>query len=273
MNTNLAQSLMNLNNYQQQKDESKLILYKKNNFKVKINPISSPQDFPFQKCYIIQENNFKKLMKEYNKFKGANINAINATTIMSSSSNSLQIKLDMNTIINLKDFYIVNKEFLNYAGKEKILYEQQNIYFYKKENKIYLLFPEETNEKNILEIIDLTNKDNNICLNKIPENSKENDINYQKEKIFKKCLLLTAFENDLFKLMEKPIDDLYDDIKEYYLINQNWLNIYKSNYTNLFNQINQIIFLGLKRIQKDVLIYYYYYYRFDYNSALYDLHL
>ena len=81
--------------------------------------------------------------------------------------------IDINTIMTLKEFYIVNKEFLKYLGSEKKLYEQQNIYFHKKDNKIFLLFPNESKENNVLEIVDLKNRDNNGCSDKILENSKK----------------------------------------------------------------------------------------------------
>ena len=222
--------------YQSKKviDESKFILFKKKfipNSNIKIS--SSSQDMPFQKCYIIQESNYKRIINYYNTFIGANESA---STIIVPSLNSLPIIIDINTIMTLKEFYIVNKEFLKFLGSEKKLYEQQNIYFHKKDNKIFLLFPNESRENNVLEIVDLKNKDNNGCSDKILENSKKNDIFSKKEKIFKKCLLLTAFENDLFKLIEKPIDDEYNDIKEYYLINQNWLNVY-----------NRDIFIEIKK--------------------------
>ena len=82
--------------------------------------------------------------------------------------------------MTLKEFYIVNKEFLPLLRNEKKLYEKQNIYFHEKENKIYLLFPNEPKENNVLEIIDLKNKDNNICSDKILEISKKKEIIYQK---------------------------------------------------------------------------------------------
>ena len=227
--------------YQSKKviDESKFILFKKKfipNSNIKIS--SSSQDMPFQKCYIIQESNYKRIINYYNTLIGANESA---STIIVPSPNLLPTILDINTILTLNEFYIVNKEFLKYLGSERKLYEKQNIYFHQKDNKIYLLFPNEPKENNVLEIVDLNNKDNKFGLNIFPENSKESDIIYKKEKIFQKCLLLTAFENDLLKLMEKPIDDVFNDIKEYYLINQNWLNVYKYIYRDIFIEIKKFL--------------------------------
>ena len=240
MTTKLYQSQININlNQNQTIDESKFILFrKKNSANSNIKISSSSQDMPFQKCYIIQESNYKRIINFYNNLIGANKSA---STFMLASSNSLPTILDINTIMTLKEFYIVNKEFLPLLRNEKKLYEKQNIYFHRNENKIYLLFPNEPKENNVLEIPILKNKDNNICSDKILEISKTKEIIYQKEKIFKKCLLLTAFENDLFKLMEKPIEDAFNDIKEYYLINKNWLNMYKGIYPNLFIEIKKLI--------------------------------
>ena len=257
MNYKLSQSQMNINSNQEQElDESKFILFKKklnSNSNIKIS--SSSQDMPFQKCYIIQESNYKRIINYYNTLFGQNKSA---STIMAASFNSLPTIIGINTIMTLKEFYIVNKEFLKYLGSEKKLYEQQNIYFHKKDNKIFLLFPNESKENNVLEIVDLNNKDNNGCSDKILENSKKNDIILKKEKIFKKCLLLTAFENDLFKLIEKPINDAYNDIKEYYLINQNWLNIYKNIYASTFIEIKKL--MDSFNLSNDKYHYNYFYY-------------
>ena len=53
--------------------------------------------------------------------------------------------------------------------------------------------------------------------------------------IFKNLILLYAFEKNFKELMKIHIKDEYD-INEYYLINRNWINMYKNNYNfeNLF---------------------------------------
>ena len=253
---NVLKSQMNFNtnmDLEQKIDESKYILYKKSSEFKNIKIISSSQELQIQKCYIIEQSNFKRYIQNYNNLFGVNKYP---STFMASSSNSFPKIISMDNILNLSEFYIVNKEFLQFTGKEKSLYEKQNIYFHRKDNKIYLLFPNESNENNVLEIVDLKNKDNNDC-SKNSENLDEKELIEKKEKIFKKCLLLTAFENDLSKLMEKPIDDEYNDIKEYYLINQNWLNIYKANYQNLFKQITNYM-ISLKLNIKYLYKYFYY---------------
>ena len=216
-------------------DESKFVLYKTNSLsKNNIRKVELPQDFPLQRCYIIQGNQFKTYINNFNNLFGNNRAA---STFVTGASNSFPIILNIDMIVSLKDFYIVNKEFLKFTGRDKALLEQQNIYFYKKDNKIILFFPNEPNGKNILEILVLKNKINN----NFPVKNKNLDvkgITNQKEKIFKKLLLLFAFENDFFKLMEKPFDDGYNDIKEYYLINKNWINLYKQNYQSLINNIS-----------------------------------
>ena len=238
-------------------DESKFVLYKTNSLsKNNIRKVELPQDFPLQRCYIIQGNQFKTYINNFNNLFGNNRAA---STFVTGASNSFPKILNIDMIVSLKDFYIVNKEFLKFTGRDKALLEQQNIYFYKKDNKIILFFPNEPNGKNILEILVLKKKDNN----NFPVKNKNLDVKgiiNQKEKIFKKFLLLFAFENDFFKLMEKPFDDGYNDIKEYYLINKNWINLYKQNYQSLINNISN--YLNTINLNKKYL-YNFFYFNFE----------
>ena len=135
------------------------------------------------------------------------------------------------------DFYLVNKEFFEknriaqneYIGKEVIFYESQN--------QKYFIFPKEKNTNNILEIIELKNLDNNNSLEEIEEKQtlstqntkKEETYVENKEMILKKSILLYAFEKEFIQLMKSPIKDEYD-VNEYYLINKNWINLYKTEY-------------------------------------------
>ena len=135
------------------------------------------------------------------------------------------------------DFYLVNKEFFEknriaqneYIGKEVIFYESQN--------QKYFIFPKEKNTNNILEIIEFKNLDNNDSLEEIEEKQtlstqntkKEETYVENKEMILKKSILLYAFEKEFIQLMKSPIKDEYD-VNEYYLINKNWINLYKTEY-------------------------------------------
>ena len=161
-------------------------------------------------------------------------------------------------VLNITEFYVVNKEFLDYTENQKNFYEKQNIYLHKNANKVYLFFPDEPSGQNILEIIEIQNIDNNGIKNN--ENIESNLIYEQKKKMLKKCLLLTAFERDLFKLFEKSIEDEYNDIGEYYLININWIKNYKNNYSLLFNNICNLF----NNIKLDIkYLYNYLYYNID----------
>ena len=201
-------------------EESKFILYEySHSICKKKQIISNPKELSFQKCYLVQKNQFQYFISKINNNSAPN--KLKAKTINLGSFNQNQIISTMEEVFTITEFYVVNKEFLDYTDNQKIFYEKQNIYLHKNENKVYLFFPDEPNGQNILEIIELQNIDNNEIKNN--ENFKNNLIYEQKKKMLKKCLLLTAFERDLFKLFEKSIEDEYNDIGEYYLINSNYL--------------------------------------------------
>ena len=238
-------------------EESKFILYDySHSISKKKQIISNPKELSFQKCYLLQKNQFQYFISKINNNSAPN--KLKAKTINLGSFNQNQIISTMEEVFTITEFYVVNKEFLDYTDNQKIFYEKQNIYLHKNENKVYLFFPDEPNGQNILEIIELQNIDNNEIKNN--ENFKNNIIYEQKKKILKKCLLLTAFERDLFKLFEKSIEDEYNDIREYYLININWIMNYKNNYSLLFNNIYQL----LNIIKFDIkYLYNYLYYNID----------
>ena len=260
-------------------DESKYIIHKfptPNTPTTKI--ISNSKDFYFQKCYIVEKKDFDSYINYYNSL----LSPDKKYRTFAVFNNQNPIIANIESISNLNEFYIVNEEFLKFVGKQqKILYELQNIYFHKNGNKIYLFFAGEKTGNNVLEIsnsnfkakgalkgqnkLKLQNIDNNE-MNEINMEKEKNDINSmdkQKEKILKKCLLLCAFEKDFPKIMEKSIDDEYNDIKEYYLINKNWMNQYKSLYSTLFNDIVQNM-NNMNNINSGIKYFYnYFYYNFD----------
>ena len=135
------------------------------------------------------------------------------------------------------EFYLVNKEFLEKNRIEQKEYIGKEVIFYESENKKCFIFPKEKNTNNILEIIEFKNLDNNDSLEEIEEKQtlstqntkKEETYVENKEIILKKSILLYAFEKEFIQLMKSPIKDEYD-VNEYYLINKNWINIYKTEY-------------------------------------------
>ena len=150
------------------------------------------------------------------------------------------------TINHLKDlfekkteFYLVNKEFLEKNKIEENEYNGKEVIFYESENKKCFIFPKEKNTNNILEIInkELKNIDNNDSLEDLkrkqtpsPQNNKKEETYIEnQEMIITKLILLYAFEKEFIQLMKSPIKDEYD-VNEYYLINKNWINMYKTEY-------------------------------------------
>ena len=139
------------------------------------------------------------------------------------------------------EFYLVNKEFLEKNIIAQNEYIGKEIIFYESENKKCLIFPKENNINNILEIIDENNfnSNENIMNDKLKnidnnsdgerENINEEKYVENKEMILKKLILLYAFEKEFIQLMKSPIKDEYD-VNEYYLINKNWINMYKTEY-------------------------------------------
>ena len=155
---------------------------------------------------------------------------------------------DLKELIEKKiEFSLVDKEFLEKNKCSQNAYIGKEVIYYESDNKKCFIFPKEKNNNNILEIIDennsnlnentklkkLRNIDNNNSLEgykeeKTPQDGEENYIE-NKEMILKKLILLYAFEKHFVQLMKSPIKDEYD-VNEYYLINKNWINLYKSDY-------------------------------------------
>ena len=105
------------------------------------------------------------------------------------------------------DFCLVNEEFFKSLEIEETIYQGKHVKFFELEEKRYIFYDDD----NILEI------------------SKPISLNDKKENILKNLILIYAYEKNYGKLFESCIKDEYD-INEYYLINQNWIEKYKSNY-------------------------------------------
>ena len=237
-------------------DESKFILYKFSLSEAKkVQPISNSKDFIFQKCYLVHKSEFESTMLYYKNSLEQNLKA---PTYVRNQVNPQYIITKPKDVSCLNDFYVVNENYFNICQRGKSVYDKQNIFLYKNQNNVYLFFPDEKTGNNILEIINTTqlknidNNGNNYHYKIMGKNMQVN--------IFKKCLLLEAFQNDLYKFMKKPIEDEYNDIKEYYLINIHWLEQYKEIYKNLFNNIK---FILEKYNKNHKYIYHYFYYNFE----------
>ena len=204
-----------------------------------------------KKVFIIEKKDFPIFDKPTYLKSIFNISIVNLNkSYIYSSLNEVQ-----NLISQKKEFLFVNEEYLKinnyrpneYKGKEVILYES--------ENKKFLIFPSETENINILEIyqnysnltqenVENQNNENNISLNNIisdqfPNNNKK-EINVKSEEmILKSLILLYAFEEHFLQLMNSPIT-IESDIREYYLINKKWVDVYKSKYSyqNIISKLN-----------------------------------
>ena len=245
-------------------DKSAFILYEYSNspqikMQIKSLPNNYHNNFNIQ-CYLLLKTDLQTIIDNYNTILNPKTSSF---TMNSSYINRIIYKAQ--ELLNLPEFCIVKKEFLNLTGNKRYLFQKQKIYFYQNGNKVYLYFPEDPNGQNIIEIIDMKIKDNNdININNITNpfvNSANVQANTQKQKIVKKSLLLIAFERDLLKLIERPIDDEYNDIKEYYLINRNWINLYQNKYSILFNNIKQ--WLNNINNTEYKYLYNYFYYNID----------
>ena len=137
------------------------------------------------------------------------------------------------------EFVLVNKEFFDKKQIKQAEYNGKEVIFFESDNKQYLIFP-----KDNINILEIGNS-------KTPENLPDNKTNKvsegnmnigkfieTKEIILKKLILLYAFEKHFIQLINSPIKDEYD-INEYYLINKNWINCYKTSF--LYHQFIPLI--------------------------------
>ena len=116
------------------------------------------------------------------------------------------------------DFCLVGEDFLKSLEFDKENYKEKNINFFELEERKYILFE----GKNILEITK-------------SEMISEDD---KKENILKNLILIYGYEKNYEKLFESRIKDEYD-INEYYLINKNWIEKYKSS--NYYKDVYKIL--------------------------------
>ena len=237
---------MNYNSLRKKLSSSQMYKKNENNDKLFEFKFSDFQNKTFfseklgQEVYIITENN-----------------SYNHNSPQRSKSKSIGIYSNLNQvkylIENKIEFCLVQKEYFQKKKYPQNEYIGKEIIFYESEAKKCLIFPKENKNYNILEIIDennsnsnsnkntkkkfLANKNNNIEEQiSFPQDNVENE-----EMVLKKLILLYAFEKHFDQLMKLPIKDEFE-VNEYYLINRNWINIYKTEYyqTNILPLLNEI---------------------------------
>ena len=144
-----------------------------------------------------------------------------------------------NLIKNNTEILLLNKEYFKEMNNIQGANNVEGVIFFECINKKYLIFPKEKDKNNVLEIsngninnltqvhlleINFTNKHNNLSkINSADNQNKEPET----KEILKRLILLYAFEKHFIQKLNSPIKDEYD-INEYYLINKNWINYYKT---------------------------------------------
>ena len=189
-----------------------------------------------KELFIIKiENNSNNIFNsQLNLLNGQTLKIIEKSFKIISSIEEVQKLINDNT-----ELFLVNKEYLENTKSNQADYIGKEVIFFESNNKKYLIFPKD-NVK-ILEI-DNSKTPNNLQdsnSNKVLQSNKNIEkINETKEMILKKLILLHAFEKHFIQLINSPIKDEYD-INEYYLINKNWINCYKSTF--LYQQFTPLI--------------------------------
>ena len=115
------------------------------------------------------------------------------------------------------DFCIVNEEFFKFLEIEEKIYQGKHAKFFELKEKRYIFYD---NDNNILEI------------------SKPISLDDKKENILKNLILIYGYEKNYDKIFESRIKDEYD-MNEYYLINKNWIEKYKSS--NYYKDVSNIL--------------------------------
>ena len=144
-------------------------------------------------------------------------------------------ELTLNDVITLKksykEFLIVNKSFLTKLGFDQYILLSPNIYYFIKDSKKYLYF---INESKLL-MIESGNQMN--LYSSINNNLNINiDINNIRKNIINCSVLLYANKKIINILYTSNLPHKYN-IKDYRLINKSWLDNFKENYYNNFENI------------------------------------
>ena len=140
--------------------------------------------------------------------------------------------------IRSNKFELVDENFLTSRNIDKSLYSDKYVFNFTINRKNYIQFPK---EYIMLEIPIETNLavDNKVeC--EVPKENGKNRI--------KNLIQLYKEEMDIFALFEKNINN-EKDMKEYYLINKNWIDIYKEK--NNYEKIKEIILKDKKNLNEE----------------------
>ena len=249
-NNNILNNSGELGNGASVNDSKKYIEFEFSDFQNEKNSFLFMFESP-KKAYIIDKNQYGQIKHKNNEDNNNIIENCNCKFYYKKE------ELD-NLIINNIEFCFVNEQFLKDFNIAKNSYENKHIYFYKKDNIINILY---LNEKldNINETKDNLSADEisqllygegTSIINKSLNTKNFNSFHYneannndvidkeQKEKILKQLILLYAFEKYFLQTFNKSIKDEYD-MNEFYLINLNWMKIYKTEF--LFQQVSKII--------------------------------
>ena len=188
------------------------------------------KEFNFEKNYIIsyKENKNQATPREEPDFD-----------ILSSSKE-----------ITSHEYNLVDKGYLISKSKDESSYIDKYILNFKFNGKNFIVFPKEAT---VLEIDD-PNKNKIQECNEIPslsQNENKNENKFPKEKgknRIRNLIQLYKEEMKIFTLFDKNINN-EKDMKEYYLINKNWMNLYKEN--SNYKKIEEIILKDKKNLNEE----------------------
>ena len=182
----------------------------------------------FKRVYIISKADFEKLTQpnmNNNMYQQNPFGFINFYSTINELMNSIS---QMNS-----ELYFVKEEFFIMKGIQ--VNEMNLVYLIKDENKITLFFQKEKQNNQTLE---LKIKNDGQVTNKIINTINNMNLNSNpKENTLKKLILLSAFEKEFLQLMKTSIIDEYDT-KEFYLINKNIIEKFKTDHNSFMSLIN-----------------------------------
>ena len=152
--------------------------------------------------------------------------------------------------ITSHEYNLVDKGYLISKSKDESSYIDKYILNFKFNGKNFIVFPKEAT---VLEIDD-PNKNKIQECNEIPslsQNENKNENKFPKEKgknRIRNLIQLYKEEMEIFTLFDKNINN-EKDMKEYYLINKNWMNLYKEN--SNYKKIEEIILKDKKNLNEE----------------------
>ena len=217
------------------------------------------KDHSLQKLYIISSDDFNK-GNDFIKKSTDSISEQNEAFNFNFYSSLEEIKTSSNNNI---EFILVTEDYLKKIKIDENKYKEKHIFYFDIEDKKFILFinpfnlleitkneqfnlKEENTGSNVHDLIsdvqdsishisDEPKNENGLIMSRVVVNQESIE---EKNALLKNLISLYENEKYFLKLFESPIQD-EKDIKEYYLINFNFINAYKNN-TN-FNEIKNIL--------------------------------